>query len=194
MINLIPELALIIGEQPPAPDLPPQDQQSRFQLVFGRFLGVFARPEHPLALFLDDLQWLDSATLDLIEHLVAHPDMHHLLLVGAYRNNEVGPAHPLARTLARLWEAEGRVQEVLLAPLMLTDVERLLADAMCTERRRVQPLAGLVFEKTGGNPFFTIQFLSTLAEEALLTFDPGTFRASAPRASPTTLRSLWRRS
>jgi PAS domain S-box-containing protein len=172
MINLIPELALIIGEQPPAPDVPPQDQQSRFQLVFGRFLGVFARPEHPLALFLDDLQWLDSATLDLIEHLVAHPDMHHLLLVGAYRNNEVGPAHPLARTLARLWEAEGRVQEVLLAPLMLTDVERLLADAMCTERRRVQPLAGLVFEKTGGNPFFTIQFLSTLAEEALLTFDP----------------------
>ena len=101
MVNLVPELALIIGEQPPAPDLPPQDQQARFQFVFRRFLGVFAQPEHPLALFLDDLQWLDSATLDLIEHLVAHPDVRHLLLVGAYRDNEVGSAHPLARTLAQ---------------------------------------------------------------------------------------------
>ena len=76
------------------PSLPPQDQQARFQLVFRRFLGVFARPEHPLALFLDDLQWLDLATLDLIEHLVAHPEVRHLLLIGAYRDNEVGPAHP----------------------------------------------------------------------------------------------------
>ena len=90
MVNLIPELALIIGEQPPVADLPPQDRQDRFQLVFRRFLGVFARAEHPLALFLDDLQWLDTATLDLIEHLVTHPEVRHLLLIGAYRDNEVG--------------------------------------------------------------------------------------------------------
>ncbi len=172
MVNLIPELALIIGEQPEAPELPPQDQQARFQLVFRRFLGVFARPEHPLALFIDDLQWLDSATLDLIEHLVLHPEVRHLLLIGAYRDNEVSPAHPLARMLARLREAGGRVQEILLTPLMPDDVERLLADALHTDRGRVQPLADLVFEKTAGNPFFTIQFLSALAEEALLTFDP----------------------
>src|SRR5215468_9454453 len=94
MVDLVPELALIVGEQPPVPDLPPQEQRARFQSVFRRFLGVFARPEHPLALFLDDPQWLDSATLDLIEHLVADPDVRHLLLVGAYRDNEVGPAHP----------------------------------------------------------------------------------------------------
>jgi PAS domain S-box-containing protein len=173
IVNLVPELALIIGDQPPAPDLPPQDQQARFQLVFRRFLGVFARPEHPLALFLDDLQWLDSATLDLIEHLVTHPEVRHLLLVGAYRDNEVSPAHPLARMLARLREAEGRVREILLAPLMPDDVERLLADSLHTESERVQPLAGLVFEKTAGNPFFTIQFLSALVEEALLAFDRG---------------------
>jgi predicted ATPase len=172
MVNLIPELALIIGEQPPAPDLPTQDQQARFQLVFRRFLGVFARPEHPLALFLDDLQWLDSATLDLIEHLVLHPEVRHLLLVGAYRDNEVSPAHPLARMLARLRGAGGRVQEILLAPLMPDDVERLLADALHAEQERAESLAGLVFEKTAGNPFFTIQFLSVLAEEALLAFDP----------------------
>jgi PAS domain S-box-containing protein len=173
MVNLIPELALIIGEQPQAPDLPPQDQQARFKLVFRRFLGVFARPEHPLALFLDDLQWLDSATLDLIEHLVAHPEVRHLLLLGAYRDNEVSPSHPLARMLATIRGAGGRVREILLAPLMPDDVERLLADALHTDHERARPLAGLVFEKTGGNPFFTIQFLLALVEEGLLSFDPG---------------------
>ncbi len=174
MVNLIPELALIIGEQPPVPELSPRDRQNRFQLVFRRFLSVFARPEHPLALFLDDLQWLDTATLDLIEHLVPHPEVRHLLLVGAYRDNEVNPSHPLMRTLATIRGAGGRVQEILLAPLMPYDVEQLLADALHTEPGRAQPLADLVFEKTDGNPFFTIQFLSALAEEALLAFDPVT--------------------
>jgi PAS domain S-box-containing protein len=176
MVNLVPQLALIIGEQAPVPDLPPQDQQARFQLVFRRFLGVFARPEHPLVLFLDDLQWLDSATLDLIEHLLTHPDVHHLLLIGAYRDNEVGPTHPLARTLAGIrgaHGARGRMQEIVLLPLRADDVARLLADALRTVAGRVRPLADLVFDKTAGNPFFTTQFLLALAEEALLSFDPG---------------------
>jgi PAS domain S-box-containing protein len=183
MVNLIPELALIIGDQPPAPDLPPQDQQARFQFVFRRFLGVFARAEHPLALFLDDLQWLDSATLDLIEHLVDHSEVRHLLLIGAYRDNEVTPRHPLARMLVRLRETGGRVQEIRLAPLRLDDVERLIANALHTDQDSVRPLAGLVYEKTAGNPFFTIQFLGALAEEALLTFDPSTraWRWDLPR-------------
>jgi PAS domain S-box-containing protein len=174
IINLIPELAVIIGEQPPSPELPPLDQQARFQLVFRRFLGVFARPEHPLALFLDDLQWLDSATLDLIEHVVTHPEVRHLLLVGAYRDNQITPGHPLARMLATIREAGASMREIRLAPLLPGDVERLLADALHTEREHARSLGDLVFEKTGGNPFFTIQFLSALAEEALLTFDPGT--------------------
>src|SRR3989454_312598 len=174
MVNLIPELALVIGEQPPVPELPQQGWQNRFQLVFRRFLGVFARPEHPLALFLDDLQWLDSATLELIEHLVLHPDVRHLLLVGAYRDNEVSPSHPLARMLAMIRGAGGMVREILLSALKPDDVERLLADALHTDRERVRSLAGLVFEKTDGNPFFTIQFLLALKEEALLGFDPGT--------------------
>src|SRR5258706_9968944 len=99
MVILIRELALIRGEQPPVPELPPQEDHNRFQLVFRRFLGVFARPEHPLALFLDDLQWLDAATLGLLEHLVTHPEARHVLLVRAYRDNAVSPSHPLLRML-----------------------------------------------------------------------------------------------
>jgi predicted ATPase len=168
--GVVPEVEFIIGKQPPVPDLPPRDAQNRFQLLFRRFLGVFAAPEHPLALFLDDLQWLDAATLDLLEHLVTHPDVHHLLLVGAYRDNEVGPSHPLLRTLQAI-RAGARVQAIVLAPLKLEDIGQLVADAMHSEPERVRPLAQLVQEKTGGNPFFAIQFFTALAEEGLLTFD-----------------------
>src|SRR5712672_3001786 len=95
IVDLVPELKLIIGEQPPVRELPPRDMQGRFQLVFRRFICVFAQPEHPLALFLDDLQWLDAATLDLLGDLLTRPDVRHLMLVGAYRDNEVNSAHPL---------------------------------------------------------------------------------------------------
>ena len=101
VVNLIPDLELVIGKQPPVPEIPPQDAQNRFQMVFQRFLGAFARPEHPLALFLDDLQWLDAATLELLEHLITKAEVRHLLLVGAYRDNEVSPAESL-RPLANL--------------------------------------------------------------------------------------------
>ena len=171
IVDLVPELKLITGEQPPVPALPPRDAQRRFQLVFRRFIGVFARPEHPLALFLDDLQWLDAATLDLLEDLVSQPDVQHLMLVGAYRDNEVNCFHPLMRKLEAIRQAGARVKEVILAPLALSDVGRLIADALHIEPERVTPLALLVHEKTAGNPFFAIQFLSALAEEALVAFD-----------------------
>ena len=174
IVNLVPELEVVIGKQPPVPDLPPQDAKNRFQMVFRSFLGVFARKEHPLALFLDDLQWLDTATLDLLEHLVTHSEMQHLLLVGAYRDNEVGPAHPLLRTLEAIRKAGARVQEIVLPPLGLDDVGRLVADGLHCEPKRSLPLAQLVQEKTGGNPFFAIQFFNALAEEGLLAFDPVT--------------------
>ena len=172
IVNLVPELELVIGKQPPVAELPPHDVQSRFQMAFRRFLGVFARKEHPLTLFLDDLQWLDAATLDLLEHLVTHPEVRHLLLVGAYRDNEVGPAHPLLRTLERIRAVDARVHEIVLAPLDLDDVGRLIADALRCEPERARPLAELVQEKTGGNPFFAIQFFIALADEGLLAFDP----------------------
>ena len=172
IVNLVPELELLIGKQPPVADLPPPEAQNRFQMVFRHFLGVFAKPEHPLALFLDDLQWLDSATLDLLEHLLTHPDVRHLLLVGAYRDNEVGPAHPLTRTLKALRAADARVEEIVLSPLGLDDVGRLVADALRCKPQRSRPLARLVHQKTSGNPFFAIQFFTALAEEGLLALDP----------------------
>ena len=172
--DLIPELKLIIGEQPAVPELPPQDAQRRFQLVFRRFVGAFARPEHPLALFLDDLQWLDAATLNLLEDLLSQGDVRDLMLIGAYRDNEVSPSHPLVRTLDAIRIAGARIHEIVLAPLGLDDVGQLVADTVHCEPKRVRLLAQLVQDKTGGNPFFAIQFLLALAEEGLLAFDPFT--------------------
>src|ERR1700758_4355675 len=169
--DLVPELKLMIGEQPPAPDLSGQDAQRRFQLVFRRFIGVFARPEHPLVLFLDDLQWLDSATLDLLEDLLSQQDVQPLMLIGAYRDNEVDSAHPLMRRLEAIRQAGVIVQEIILAPLACEDLGRLIAESLHCELERVTSLAELVNEKTAGNPFFAIQFISALAEEMLLTFD-----------------------
>src|SRR6516164_770675 len=173
MVDLVPDLKLIIGEQEPLPELPPQDAQRRFFLVLGRFLAVFARSEHPLALFLDDLQWLDAATLDLLEHLLTEAGVRHLLLIGAYRDNEVNSAHPLVRTLDRIRSSGAQVQDIVLAPFAHEHVVRLIGDSIRCDRDSVAPLAALVHEKTAGNPFFVVQFLSALGEEGLLTFDQG---------------------
>jgi len=172
IVHLVPELELVIGTQPPVAELASHDAKTRFQMVFRRFVAVFSRPEHPLVLFLDDLQWLDAATLDLLDHLVTHSDVRHLLLVGAYRDNEVGPAHPLMHTLAAIRAAGAPVHEILMAPLNRDDVGRLVADALHCEPERSEPLARLVHEKTAGNPFFTLQFFTALADEGLLTLDP----------------------
>jgi PAS domain S-box-containing protein len=171
MVDLVPELRLIIGEQPAVPELPPQDAQRRFQLVLRRFIGVFARPEHPLALFLDDLQWLDAATLDLLEDLLTRSERQHLMLIGAYRDSEVSAGHPLMRKLDAIRRAGARVQEIRLAPLARDHVGQLVADALRCEPARSAELAALVYDKTAGNPFFLIQFLYALSEEGLLRFE-----------------------
>jgi PAS domain S-box-containing protein len=171
MIDLIPELKLIIGDQPPVPELPPQQAQTRFQLVFRRFIGAFARANHVLTLFLDDLQWLDAATLDLLEDLLTRSDLRHLMLIGAYRDNEVAAAHPLMRKLDAIKAAGGKLAEIKLSPLAQEDLGQLVADALRCELKRAAPIAKLVQVKTGGNPFFAVQFLSSLVEEGLLTFD-----------------------
>jgi PAS domain S-box-containing protein len=170
IITLVPDLKLILGEPPPVAELPPQDSEQRFRQAIRRFVGVFARPEHPLALFLDDLQWLDAATLGLLVELATHPDMGWLLLVGAYRDNEVDATHPLRPSLKAIRDAGGAVTEIVLSPLPRAEVLRLLADALHCPLEAAVSLADLVFEKTAGNPFFTIQFLTALAEERLLVF------------------------
>jgi PAS domain S-box-containing protein len=173
MVHLVPEMELIIGKQPPVAELSPQEAHNRFQMVFRRTLGVFAKPEHPLALFLDDLQWLDAATLDLLQHLATHDEVRHLLLIGAYRDNEVNLSHPLMRTLAEIRKAGAQVHEITLANLGLEDIGRLVADALHCPQEKAHSLAQLLDEKTGGNPFFTIQFMVALEEEGLLAFAPG---------------------
>jgi PAS domain S-box-containing protein len=171
IIDLVPDLKLIIGEQSQVPELPPQQAQNRFQHVFRRFIAVFASPKHPLALFLDDLQWLDAATLDLLEDLLTQPDVRHLMVIGAYRENEVDAIHPLRSKLEALRKAGVPVHEIVLAPLACEHVVQLIGDSLRCEAEHAGPLAQLVHEKTGGNPFFTIQFIGALAEEALITFD-----------------------
>src|SRR5262249_39421094 len=127
--------------------------------------------EHPLVLFLDDLQWLDSATLDLFADLAVEPEVRNLLLVGAYRANEVGPAHPLSHRLEIIRGSGARIQEVALGGIRPADIARMLADALGVDHPSVDALARIIFEKAGGNPFFTIQFVGALAEEGLLAYD-----------------------
>jgi PAS domain S-box-containing protein len=171
MTDLVPALKLIIGDQPPVSELRPRDAQRRFQRILQRFIGVFARPEHPLALFLDDLQWLDAATLDLIEDVLTGSDLQHLMLIGAYRDNEVGDDHPLRRKLNAIEAAGGKVTEINLGPLGLDHLAGLIGDTLRCNARGAAPFSQLVHYKTGGNPFFAIQFLYALADEAFLIFD-----------------------
>lgn len=169
--EVVPAIALLIGEQPPVPDLPMTEAQNRFLMVFRLFVEVFATRAHPLVLFLDDLQWADPASLTLIQHLLTHPDMGPLLVVGAYRSNEVGPEHPLERMCVEL-RGHAAVTEIVLEPLQVEDLVRLVADTLRSEPARADELGHLVYEKTQGNPFFAIQFLTTLVQEHVLAFDP----------------------
>ncbi len=172
IVDLIPELKLIIGEQGLVPELPAPDARRRFQLLLRRFIGVFARPEHPLALFLDDLQWLDAATLDLLDDLLTQESVSHLLLIGAYRDNELDASHPLMRKLGSIKAAgTSPLDEIQLGPLRAQQVSQLIADALHCETDRVGDLAQLILQKTDGNPFFINQFLSTLTDEGLIAFD-----------------------
>jgi serine/threonine protein kinase len=173
LVDLVPELKLIIGEQPTVAPLPPQEAKTRSHLAFRQFIGVFARPEHPLALFLDDLQWLDAATLDVLGDLLVQDDLANLLLIGAYRDNEVDPVHPLMRRLAAIRDAGAAMQEIRLTPLGSGDLARLIADTLHCDSQRATSLAQLIHGKTAGNPFFVTQFIQALVEEGLVRFAHG---------------------
>jgi PAS domain S-box-containing protein len=174
LTDIIPDLVRLIGPQPTVAVLSPVDAQRRFQTVFQRFVGVFARAEHPLVIFIDDLQWLDPATLTLIEYLLLHPDTQHLLVIGAYRDNEVVAGHPLLLKLDDLRRAGARIDQIVLGPLSVGDINQLLCDTLRCARDKMRPFAELVHRRSGGgNPFFAGQFLTSLVEERLVKFDPG---------------------
>ena len=171
MIELVPELELIIGQQPAVSDLSAQEARGRFQAIFRRFLSVFARPEHPLALFLDDLQWLDMATADLLEDLTTGADLRHLLLIGAYRANEVAPLHSLRLKMDAIGASGGHLVEITLDPLLPEHLQQLVSHTLGCDMERAAPLSLLVHQKTGGNPYFANRFMTSLADEGLLAFD-----------------------
>ncbi|MGK7903014.1 MAG: AAA family ATPase [Hormoscilla sp.] len=171
IIDVIPEVELIIGKQPPVPELGPTESQNRFNRVFSQFIRAFCTKEHPLVIFLDDLQWADSATLKLIELMMTDSETEYLFLIGAYRDNEVSPTHPLMMTLDKLQKQGAVVNYITLAPLALEHISQLIADTLHSDRDEVKYLANLVKRKTGGNPFFANQFLKTLHDEKLIAFD-----------------------
>jgi PAS domain S-box-containing protein len=171
IVDVLPQVELIIGPQLPVAALPPTEAQSRFRMVFRQFVTVFTSEDHSLVLFLDDLQWIDAASLALIEHLLAHPDTHYLLLIGTYRDNEVSAAHPLITAFETIRHAGTRVMNLQLAPLSVVDLNGLVADTLHASSAACEPLTRLICERTEGNPFFFIQFLNALHREGLLRHD-----------------------
>ena len=171
LIDVIPELESVIGKQPPAPELSGSAAQNRFNLLFEKFIAVFTTKEHPLVMFLDDLQWVDSASLNLIKVLMKDGERGYLLLLGAYRDNEVSGAHPLMLTLAELEKREAAVSTITLSPLSVKHINQLVAETLSCNLEQSQPLTDLVYQKTQGNPFFTTQFLLGLYEDDLIVFN-----------------------
>jgi hypothetical protein len=171
IIDVIPDVELIVGKQPPVQELGATESQNRFNLVFQKFIRVFCSVEHPLVIFLDDLQWADSATLKLLQVMMADEETKYLFLLGAYRDNEVSCAHPLIMTLEALQNQGATINHITLAPLDIEHITNLIADTVRRDRASVILLAELVVGKTQGNPFFVNQFLRTLYEENLLIFN-----------------------
>ncbi|AOY82689.1 trifunctional serine/threonine-protein kinase/ATP-binding protein/sensor histidine kinase [Moorena producens JHB] len=171
IIEVIPELERIIGKQPPVPELSGSAAQNRFNRLFQKFIQVFTTPEHPLVIFLDDLQWADLASLKLMQLLMSETETGYLLLIGAYRDNEVFPAHPLMVTLDQITKTKATVNTITLAPLKPSDLNCLIADTLHCAVELAAPLTELVYQKTQGNPFFATQFLKSLPEDGLISFN-----------------------
>jgi len=171
IIDVIPEVELIIGKQSPIPEVGATEAQNRFNLTFQRFVRAFCAKEHPLVIFLDDLQWIDSATLKLIELILLDEQIQYLFLIGAYRDNELTPTHPLVLTLESMRNQGAVLQEIILTPLTLEPLSQLIAETLHHNPDIVRALAQAVSRKTEGNPFFVGEFLKMLYGEHLLTFD-----------------------
>ena len=171
IVDVIPEIEQIIGKQPPVQLLEPAQAQNRFNSVFQNFIRIFCQKDHPLIIFLDDLQWADFGTLKLIELMMSDRNMEYFLLLGAYRDNEVDVNHPTILTIERLKEQGKIVNQIILTPLNIEDINQLLIDTLHRDREAVKSLAELILEKTSGNPFFINEFLKTIDQENLFTFN-----------------------
>jgi predicted ATPase len=178
LVDIVPELERILGPQLSVPEFGPVESKNRFHLVFTRFLRVFAQREHPLTLFLDDLQWVDTASLQLLAQWLGDTACHYLLLLGAYRDNEVGSSHPLALFLAAWREVGSAVHEIHLGPIGRDDVAQLAAEAFNEDVGKTRPLADLIMHKTAGNPFFVRRLLHLMHAEGFI--DVQSLQAASP--------------
>lgn len=180
IIDVIPEIELIIGKQANIIELPPAESENRFKIILKKFISVFAQPDRPLIIFLDDLQWADRASLQFIQQLMTVFNNQSLLLIGAYRNNEVSEAHPLSQILNEIRHAGKQINQIILSPLTLADIHLLIKDTLhyqdeqfvSLERNlQVRSLVELITQKTGGNPFFINEFFRYIYQQNLLYFD-----------------------
>jgi serine/threonine protein kinase len=169
LIDVIPQLESIIGKQPPATELSGSAAQNRFNLLVQKFVQIFTSKEHPLVMFLDDLQWADSASINLLKLLLQ--DTGYLLVLGAYRDNEVSPVHPFMLTVDEIVKTGATVKTITLPPLGKSEMNQLVADTLNCELSLAQPLTTLVYQKTQGNPFFATQFLKALHDDKLISFN-----------------------
>ncbi|MBD2516064.1 AAA family ATPase [Nostoc sp. FACHB-973] len=175
IIDVIHDLEKIIGKQPSIEQLGASEAQNRFNFFFEIFIRIFCQKEHPLVIFLDDLQWADLASLNLIELLIANADTQYLLIIGTYRDNEVSPTHPLIYTLEQIKKTEAKVNPIMLQSLRSNHVNQLVADTLNCSIKNAKPLAKLLIQKSGGNCFFLTQLLKTLYKEKLLFFNTPQF-------------------
>jgi predicted ATPase/signal transduction histidine kinase len=172
--EVVPQIELIIGQQPPVVTLGAEETLNRFNMVMGRFIRLFATADHPLTIFIDDLQWADVATLNFIKNLISSGEYHNLLVLGAYRDNEVNPQHPFTLTVKEIKKGKATVSTITLGPLSEAHLTLMLSDVLSADAARVASLAQLLKEKTDGNPFFAIQFLLMLNDEDLIYIDSDT--------------------
>ena len=169
IVDLVPELELVIGEQPDVPELPPTEAQNRFQIVFLNFIKVFANKDHPLVIFMDDLQWSDVPTLNLIQRLVTARELNHLLIIGAYRNSALDASHPLHVCIHQIKKVR-EFTELPLLPLDRPAVEQLVIDTLHGDKKSSAQLSDLLYEKAQGNPFFIKELLKSLNEDGAITY------------------------
>ncbi|MFW9262951.1 AAA family ATPase [Nostoc sp. CALU 546] len=169
--DVIPEVELIVGKQPHIPELGPAESKNRFNLVFQKFISIFAQKEHPLTVFLDDMQWADTATLNLIQTIITGSSIQYLCFILAYRDNEIDVVHPFNLMIEKVRQYGARTTEILLTPLNPIYVNQLIADTLHSSAEQVETLAQLIIRKTDGNPFFVNEFLKTLHQENLLNFN-----------------------
>ncbi|MCP4752133.1 MAG: AAA family ATPase, partial [Proteobacteria bacterium] len=172
LVDMIPELELIVGRQKPLPELGTQDVKERFNMTCRRFVGVFAKAEHPLVFFVDDMQWADPDSLALMRYVIGSVGKEYLLLLGAFQNRKMDPSHPATKALNQLFEKQAQdVALVEVKSLAVSDIDRLVSDVLSCGSNASYPLSEMIERKTGGNPFSINQFLQALHRREILRFD-----------------------